>query len=67
MSIDHYRYIYICVCVVVPWDVLIAGASTADWQFFVYINIVMSMDHYIYTHVVMPWDVLSEGVSTADW
>ena len=33
---------------------------------FVYIYIVISIDHYRNIYVVMSWDVLSVGVSTAD-
>ena len=49
------------------WDVLSAGVSTADWQLFVHIQIVMSIDLYKQYIYVMSWDVLSVGVSTADW
>ena len=67
MSIDHYRNSYIHICVVMSWDVLSVGVSTADWQLFVHINIVMSIDYkYIYVWNDS-WDVLSAGVSTANW
>ena len=33
-------------CVVMSWDVLSVGVSTADWQLFVHIHIVMTKDQY---------------------
>ena len=59
MSIGHDQYIFIFIYVVMSWDVLSAGVSTADWQLGAHINVVMSTDHFKSISVVMSRDVLS--------
>ena len=65
MSIYIYIYLYLSVCLSVAMsrDVLSVVVSTADWSLCVHINLVMSLDHYIYVYVVMSWGVLSVGGS----
>ena len=52
---------------VMSWDGLSAGVPTADWQLFVHIKVVMSIDYKIYNVCEMSWDVPSAGISTANW